>query len=134
MIDDAALRDELAVTRTLAMYCHLCDDGDFARLVELFALDGSVAFDEEVVTGRDALTTWFASRQPAERRGKHLVVNMIVDVDGDHATAVSDYVFLRLVDGAVTPTIAGRYRDRLRRDVARWVIERRDIEIMKGAP
>jgi len=134
MLDDAALKDEFAVTRTLAMYCHLCDDGDFARLVELFAPDGSVAFGEEVVTGRDALTTWFALRQPPERRGKHLVMNTIVDVDGDHATAVSDYVFLRLVDGAVTPTIAGRYRDRLRRDGARWVIERRDIEIMNGAP
>jgi SnoaL-like domain len=134
MVDDAVLRDELAVKRTLAAYCHLCDDGDFARLVELFTLDGSVAFGEEVVTGRDALMIWFANRQRPERRGKHLTMNIIVDVDGNRAEAVSDYVFLRLVDGAVIPAIAGRYRDRLGRDGTRWMIERRDIEIMEGAP
>jgi SnoaL-like domain len=133
MTDDAVLRDELAVERTLAAYCHLCDDGDFARLVELFTPDGSVAFGREVVTGRDALMIWFANRQPPERRGKHLTMNIIVDIDGNRAEAVSDYVFLRLVDGAVIPAIAGRYRDRLGRDGNRWVIERRDIEIMEGA-
>ena len=134
MVDDAALRDELAVKRTLAAYCHLCDDGDFAGLVELFVLDGSVAFDDDVVTGRDALMTWFANRQPPQRRGKHLTMNIIVDVDGNCAEVVSDYLFLRLVDGVVTPAIAGRYRDRLRRDGTRWAIERRNIEIMRGAP
>jgi hypothetical protein len=134
VVEHAALRDELAVKRTLAAYCHLCDDGDFARLVELFTFDGSVAFGEEVVTGRDALMTWFAKRQPPEQRGKHLTMNIIVDIDGNRAEAVSDYVFLRLVDGAITPAIAGRYRDRLGRDGTRWMIERRDIEIMERAP
>lgn len=134
MDNDAALRDELAVRRILATYCHRCDDGDFARLVDLFALDGSVAFGDDVVTGRDSLTTWFAKRQPPERRGKHLTLNIVVDVDGDTATAVSDYVFLRLIDGVITPAIAGRYRDSLRRDSARWVIERRDIELMEDSP
>jgi SnoaL-like domain len=126
--------DELAVKRTLAAYCHLCDDGDFAHLVELFTLDGSVAFNEEVVTGRAALMTWFASRQPRERRGKHLTMNTVIDIDGNRADAVSDYVFLRLVDGMITPAIAGRYRDSLRCDGTRWAIERRHIEIMRGAP
>ncbi len=36
---------------------------------------------------------------------------MIVDVEGDHAVAYSDYLFVRIVEGTVTPLFTGRYHD-----------------------
>jgi ketosteroid isomerase-like protein len=125
-----ALHDELAIRRTLAIYCHHCDDGDFAELVDQFTPDGSFAYLGEVVTGLEHLRAWFENRQPPERRGKHLTTNTVIDVDGDRAHAVSDFVFLRLLDGSPSPAIAGRYRDELHCINGRWLIYRREVHVM----
>jgi hypothetical protein len=93
-----ALHDELAIRRTLAIYCHHCDDGDFAQLVDQFTPDGSFSYLGEVVTGHEHLRAWFESKQPPERRGKHLTTNTVIDIDRDRAHAMSDFVFLRLLE------------------------------------
>ncbi len=124
---------QLAISRTLAEYCHLCDDGQFSDLVRRFAPGGSFAFAGVVVTGRDALERWFAQNQPLELRGKHLTTNAVIDVDGDRARAVSDFVFLRRIDGVVTPQIAGRYRDAFVRLGDQWLIDRREVEVQPPA-
>jgi hypothetical protein len=125
-----ALHDELAIRRTLAIYCHRCDDGDFAELVDQFTTDGSFAYLGEEVTGHEQLRAWFESKQPPDRRGKHLTMNTVVDIDGDRAHAVSDFVFLRLVDGSPSPAVAGRYRDELHCVNGRWLIDRREVHVM----
>jgi hypothetical protein len=130
MADVTVLADELAIRRTLSSYCHLCDDGDFSRLVNQFTPHGALVFGDEVVTGRAELLTWFERNQPPEFRGKHLMTNTVVEVADDRASALSDFVFLRLVDGRPRPAIAGRYRDDLVRTGDRWLLERRDIQIM----
>ena len=129
---DTSLRDELAILRVLAAYCQLCDDGDFAELVEQFTPDGVIAFGDDIATGREELRAWFERRQPPERRGKHLTLNPIVELAGRRARVASDFVFLRIVDGVPTPAIAGRYRDEFRREGDRWCIERRDIELLQA--
>lgn len=130
MPERTALHDELAIRRTLAIYCHRCDDGDFAELVDQFTTDGSFAYLGEEVTGHEQLRAWFESKQPPDRRGKHLTMNTVVDVDGDRAHAVSDFVFLRLVDGSPSPAVAGRYRDELHWVNGRWLIDRREVHVM----
>jgi hypothetical protein len=130
-----ALGDELAIRRTLAIYCHLCDDGNFAELVDQFTPDGSFSYLGDVVRGHEHLRTWFESKQPPERRGKHLTTNAVVDIDGDRAHALSDFVFLRLLEGSTNPVIAiaGRYRDELHRIGDRWLINRREVQVMSVA-
>lgn len=125
----------LAIQRTLAGYCQLCDDGEFQRLGEQFAPKGVFVYAGQQVTGRDALERWFERAQPPQRRGKHLTTNAIIDVDveGDRASVVSDFVFVRLVDGVVRPEMAGRYRDAFVQIGDQWLIERRDVEMM-GSP
>jgi hypothetical protein len=121
--------DELAIRRTLAAYCRLCDEGDFAGLAGQFAPDATFAFGDAVATGRPALVAWFETNHPPERRGKHLTMNTIVDVTGDSATVESDFVHLRVIDGVITPEIAGRYVDTFVRLDGRWLIERRDARM-----
>jgi hypothetical protein len=129
---ERAVADELAIGRVLHAYCQLLEDGDFAALADQFAPQGSYSYAGEVVTGRTALQEWFAEHNPPERRGKHLTVNAIVDVRGDQAEVTSDFLFIRVVDGAVTPVFAGRYFDVLTRTEGRWVIESRVIDLLRS--
>jgi hypothetical protein len=123
--------DEAEIRRLLAEYCHMIDDGAFDDLVERFAPDGTFAFGDLAATGREAILLWFHKMMAPQRRGKHLTTNILVDVDGDHATAASDFLFLGFVDGALVPVIVGRYHDELRRLDDRWVIQRRDATALE---
>ena len=60
-------------------------------------------------------------------RSVHLSSNPIIDVEGDGATAESDFVVLsRDDDGHARISLVGRYRDELRRDDrGRWLITKR---------
>jgi 3-phenylpropionate/cinnamic acid dioxygenase small subunit len=121
------LADELAVHRTLAAYCQHLDDGDFSGLAHQFSENGSFTFGQAHASGRAMLESWFAERNPPERRDKHLTMNVIVDVEGDRAVASSDFLFVRMVDGTLTPLYAGRYRDELVRGDGRWMIRTRVV-------
>lgn len=119
--------DELAIRRTLAAYCHHLDGGDFSSLARRFTEDGSYTYGTADMSGRATLESWFAETNPPERRGKHLTTNVIVDVEGDRAFAYSDYLFVRIVDGALTPLFSGRYRDELVRAEGGWLIRSRVV-------
>ncbi len=127
-MDEAAVVDELQVARVLARYCHLVDDGRFDELVALFTVDGTFAFGDLAATGPEELRAWFEQMQPPELRGKHLTANLIVDVDGDDAVAVSDFVFFAFRDRRLVPMVAGRYRDEVTRVDGAWLIRRRDSD------
>jgi len=121
------LADRTAILELLARYCHACDDGDFEELVTVFAPDGRFDYGGDVVAGRAALGDYFAQVQTPERRGKHLVTNAVVTVDGDRATVVSDWLFLAFVEGVLTPRLTGRYDDVLVRGGDGWVIAERVV-------
>ena len=129
MAEDAVV-DELAIRRILASYCQLLDDGHFGALAELFTPDGSFSYAGAAASGRDAIRAWFTSSQPPGRRGKHLTLNVLIVLDGDRAAVTSDYLWLRSVDGVISPGLAGRYRDTLVRENGHWLIAQRAAEPM----
>ena len=121
------LEDELGVRRTLAAYCQHLDDGDFPGVAQQFAPEGTINFgDHGEANGRAEIEAWFTEGYTPERRGKHLTVNTIIELDGDRATARSDFAFLGFVDGDLRPLFAGRYHDDLVRGDGRWLIQRRE--------
>jgi len=128
--EDASVAEELAIRRTLAAYCHHCDDGRFSELVELFTPEGSLVRGAMQLTGHAALREYLEQRQGLpEQRGRHLTLNTVVDIRTATARALSDFVYLKFVDGRLTPFLAGRYRDDLvRGDDGRWRFARREIE------
>jgi 3-phenylpropionate/cinnamic acid dioxygenase small subunit len=129
-VDASTVADELQIHRLLAEYCHLCDDGEFDALVERFTVDGSFVLGDQATQGRKALRGWYETVQPPERRGKHVTVNAVVDVDGDRAAVVSDFVVLAFSNGTLTPIVAGRYRDELHRVDGRWRFHVRAVTMM----
>ena len=130
-VDAAAVADDLTIRRVLAEYCHCVDDGRFDDLVELFSAAGEFWFGSFRPAGRDGVRAWFDEYQPPELRGKHLTSNIAIRVDGDEAAATSDFVFLTYVDGALTPSITGRYVDELERSADGWLIRRREAVLLR---
>ena len=125
-MSNVAVEDELAIRRTLAAYCQHLDDGDFGALAHQFTPDGTMTYgDVGGASGRDDIEAWFAGMNPPERRGRHLTVNAVIDVEGDRATVASDFAFLRFVDGELRPLFTGRYHDEFVRAEGRWLIQRR---------
>ena len=56
-----------------------------------------------------------------------------VDVDGDTATATTDYLFVRPTTDGLAIIAAGRYYDRLIRDETRWRFRERSITMLPAA-
>ena len=120
--------DERAIQRLLARYCHLVDDGAFDELTELWADDAELALRGETATGPAAIVATIAGLQTPERRGIHVGANAIIDVEGDTARAVSDFVFMRH-EGNPDPMVRfiGRYVDQFVRTPGGWRFRRREI-------
>jgi uncharacterized protein (TIGR02246 family) len=119
---------ESAIRRTFARYCHSCDEGDWDRFAQLFEPDATFSVMGRTHEGRDAIRAFMEVAQGPDARGKHVLAQSDIDVDGDDATAVTDYVF---ITKAKAITSAGRYHDRLRRsDDGEWRIASREIRFL----
>ncbi len=120
--------DERAIQRLMARYFHTVDDGAFDELAELWAEDAELALRGETATGPAAIVAVISGLQTPERRGLHAGVNAIIDVEGDTARAVSDFVFMRR-EGGPDPMVKfiGRYVDRFVRTSKGWRFGRREI-------
>ena len=123
--------DEEAIRRTLALYCQLCDDGRFEEWGELYTDDATFTVMGRTHRGRAAVRAFIEKGQPPERRGKHVCANPLIDVDGDEATATTDYVFVASSpEGGFTILSAGRYHDRLVRVGDGWRFAERRIAFL----
>jgi uncharacterized protein (TIGR02246 family) len=127
------VHDEVAILRVLARYCHTIDDGAFDEFGDLWADDAEFVLRGTVTRGRDAIRDAVEAMQPPERRGRHLTMNAVVDLDGDTAHVVSDFLFFGRDPGASAEGTAdlrylGRYHDDFVRSDAGWQFRRREIE------
>jgi len=125
--------DKEAIRELLHEYCFCMDEGRFAELGALFAADGEWIAPYRSVQGTEAITAWLAQSVPASPRRMHYVMNSVIVVTGDAATAKSNYlVMLEGPDGPV-PSVCGTYVDQLSRGADGWRFRRRElIHAFKG--
>lgn len=126
-----ALADKLAVTELLYRYAELIDAGDFDGVGELLGRGTFMG-----VAGADAIAELFAAttrRFPDHDntpRTRHLVLNAIVDVDGDSATARSTFCVVQRTEAiALQPIVVGRYADTFGRDAGGWFFTGRTVDV-----
>jgi ketosteroid isomerase-like protein len=126
--------DECAIRRLMAHYCHLVDDGAFDELLQLWADDAQLVLRGETATGPAAIAAVISGLQTPERRGIHVGANAIIDVEGDTARALSDFVFMRR-EGTPDPIVkfVGRYADQFVRTREGWRFRRREIHFRFGS-
>jgi hypothetical protein len=133
--------DKLAIRELLERYMRYNDNLDGRRLAELFDDDaqfqvmGRVYADEAlerlfdlISQGNPGATSWTEAGELLKQPGTiHFSSNPVIDVDGDSASAESDFLLMARDDkGHPYVRLVGRYRDRLRRrEDGRWLISTR---------
>lgn len=139
----ACLEDERAVVRTLHAYGHAIDAGDEDGWVGCFTAEGVFAAWVEApdrpwfrVAGRAELEAFIvAHTRPPDPAHKHLVVEPLIELDGDAASCVSYFAVLMEHAGKPVLRVFGRYHDRLARGGdGRWRFAERVAEIQSMKP
>jgi 3-phenylpropionate/cinnamic acid dioxygenase small subunit len=125
------LLDKMAIHELLSEYCFCVDGRRWPALRQLFTDDAEwiapyahARTGEEVVALMDSL---IPPRGEGPER-KHLVSNLVVRLDGDRASAVSNFVVVRQEGGGIIPSVVGTYVDELRREGGQWKFRRRDVQ------
>jgi ketosteroid isomerase-like protein len=127
----SVLEEKDAIHETIAEYCFLFDGGEFDKWVDLFTDDG--VFDAGrmgVQRGKDALRAFLKNVRLTNGSPmvKHCVMNEIIKVNGNEATAKSYIVLVRAKgEGALVNGIAGRYEDQLVKQGNRWLFKNRKV-------
>ena len=125
------LEEKDAIHETIANYCFHFDGAEFDQWVDLFTDDG--VFDAGTVgvqKGKDALRAFLKNIRLTNGLPmvKHCVMNEIIKVNGDEATAKSYIVVVRSKgEGALVNGLAGRYEDQLVKQGDRWLFKNRKV-------
>jgi 3-phenylpropionate/cinnamic acid dioxygenase small subunit len=119
------------IRQLLAEYCQLLDDGHFDQWIDLFTTDIEFAVMGQLFSGREATRGFIEPSQQVDARGKHMISEPLITVEGDTATATTDYAF---VSRALVVTSCGRYHDNIVRQDDRWRFARREIVFLGDEP
>ncbi len=128
-LQDAA--DKLEITELLYRYAELIDAGDFDGVGKLLGRGNFMG-----VAGAEAIAALFAEttrRFPDHGntpRTRHLVLNPIVELDGDTAHARSTFCVVQQTETVpLQPIVVGRYADTFARDDAGWYFTERVADV-----
>lgn len=128
-LQDAA--DKLEITELLYRYAELIDAGDFDGVGKLLGRGNFMG-----VAGAEAIAALFAKttrRFPDHGntpRTRHLVLNPIVELDGDTARARSTFCVVQQTETVpLQPIVVGRYADTFARDDAGWYFTERVADV-----
>lgn len=127
------MNDVQAITNVVCSYAEMLDAGDLDGLHRLFArATVYTPGAEEPLEGTDAIRRLIVDAvhlYDGAPSTKHLVTNLIVEIDGTgtSATARSYYTALQArPELPLQPIIAGRWHDRLQKHGDQWwLVERR---------
>jgi 3-phenylpropionate/cinnamic acid dioxygenase small subunit len=127
------MTDVEQIRQALARYWQYLDDRREREWVELFDDDDILLqYQSTVARSRGDLDA-IAGDLKNHAGGKHVSSNEIVDVDGEHASAHSDVMFLApAADGSVNIAFYGRCDDTLRRTGSVWRFTSRVIRFQGG--
>ncbi len=118
--------DKRAIEDLLIRFCRVTDAGDFDSWVNLFTDDGSFIIFGQRTTGPDALRAFIEADQPPEKRGLHLVGNVLIDVKSPKAGAECDFIFIATTPEGPNIIATGRYLDTLVKTNGTWKFHERE--------
>lgn len=126
----SAIEDKDAIREVMARYCHALDACRFADVAGLFLPEGEWTTDYGSAIGRDKIEKLLSDTVPKKGEGpqrKHYITNTVIELDGDEARAVSDYLIIRESENGLIPVMGGTYKDRFARDGGRWFFSRKEL-------
>ena len=125
------LEDKEAIRELFSEYCFRMDEFRFAELGALFTADGEWIAPYSRARGPGEIAQLMARNIPAEPKRKHFIMNSLIQLDGDRATARTSYlVILQAAGAGLVPSVAGTYIDALVRTPDGWRFRERRAEIV----
>jgi hypothetical protein len=125
------IEDRMEIERLLMEYGRSLDNRDFATYSSLFASNGEwnggLGTHRGPAAIQAAMEKSFGTATDIPKgTNYHLLTNAIIDIDGDRATAVSKWAFVRLEENKPSQiAMSGRYEDTLIRENGKWKFLRR---------
>ncbi len=127
----AVLEAKDAIRELMATYAQALDACRFADVAACFAADGEWTTDYGAARGPAEIETFITGIVPLKGEGpqrKHYITNIIIKVDGDAASAVSDYLVVRESESGLIPVMGGTYRDQFVQTPVGWRFSRKELE------
>ena len=122
------LEDKEAIRELFSEYCFLMDEFRFPELGALFTADGQWIAPYARARGPAEIAALMARNIPAEPRRKHFIMNSLIRLEGDRATARTSYlVVLQAAGAGLVPSVAGTYEDVLMRMPDGWRFRERRL-------
>jgi 3-phenylpropionate/cinnamic acid dioxygenase small subunit len=125
------IEDRQAIERVLLDYGRTLDARDFAAYAALFAPTGEwqgalgvYKGPKDIQAAMEKIFTDAAADIP-KGRNFHVMSNFFIDVQGDRATARSNFIFYKLEGSKPVAEVAGRYEDVLVRINGAWKFQQR---------
>ena len=126
----AVLEAKDAIRELMATYAMALDACRFADVAACFAPDGEWTTSYGAARGPAEIEKFISGVVPVKGEGpqrKHYITNIIIEVDGDTARAVSDYLVVRESGRDLIPVMGGTYRDKWVRQDATWRFQRKEL-------
>ena len=127
----ADIEDRLAISDLFVRYTTALDRGDVETLVDCFTPDGSL--DSPAVgqhSGHTAIRAFAERFARFHERGaqlRHVISNLAVAIDGDHARATCYLLNILTRNGKSELLAPGRYECELVKAQGRWRFQRRVV-------
>jgi SnoaL-like domain len=130
MNDLKALADKDAIRELLARYCFLLDGFRLSEFASLFAADGEWISRNGQATGPEGIERLLRGLVPEPapgRRRKHFTANIVIDLAGDSATVISNFLVVRDSETGPAVAVAGTYDDTVVRTKEGWKFKSRRL-------
>ena len=126
----SGLEDKDAIRELLARYCFLLDSFRLSEFAALFTADGEWISRNGTAVGPEAIEKLLRGLVPEPapgQRRKHFTANIIIDLAGDSATVVSNFLVVRDSEAGPAISVAGTYDDIVVRTGEGWKFKSRRL-------
>ena len=130
MNDLKALADKDAIRELLARYCFLLDGFRLGEFASLFTADGEWISRNGQATGPEDIERLLRGLVPEPapgRRRKHFTANIVIDLAGERATVISNFLVVRDSETGPAVAVAGTYDDTVVRTKEGWKFKSRRL-------
>jgi uncharacterized protein (TIGR02246 family) len=123
------MSDKDEIRELLARYCFALDAERFEDMAALFTPDGVWETAFGTGTGRAGIVAQARGIATGPRpRRVHLTTNIVIDLDGDTATAQSNWVLFQNTPNGPAIGSGGAYFDKLAKIEGTWFFKHRTID------